>query len=431
MAAAAVELPTRIPTELPKFLNPADEAAGEPGRDPEGAAEHTLSQLPSEMAPAPRNRSPRRAMTWTAAAVGAVAALSAITAAVDRLAAPATVDGSSDPRWQFIASAAGKEAVVAAMARLEETRWDDRSGARAAAGTIDGGAPDAGQRLALGRSLIDATRESTPPQQVAPASDSKLGSALPVEGASEQAKAVPAPVIVRDLPAGSTLSVGTRLSDGVWLVEAKDLGEVVVTLPGDAPEQFRATIEALTSDGAAPGAISLQVRRTARLEPSSSASTTTGPDAAAPAESPSAREAPPPNVTPETAKPAVTPQKRGAGESSGSSQKRRASDAGAPHPRTVGTAQGAARNAAAARRPKAVAAAKPAQQPSPVASPYAAPGGKAPTKAKGHVPVAQKEAPQPSSASAQVGVPPSTLGGPPPDPPPPGPGWLLQFLKPE
>ncbi len=68
-------------------------------------------------------------------------------------------------------------------------------------------------------------------------------------------------VVVRDLPADSTLSAGTRVSPTEWALAQADLKDLTLTLPGDAGPDIKAGIEIFDASGVATGGMELQVKR--------------------------------------------------------------------------------------------------------------------------------------------------------------------------
>lgn len=67
-------------------------------------------------------------------------------------------------------------------------------------------------------------------------------------------------VILRGLPAGSTLSAGRRISETEWTLSAGDLKDVVITLPEDTPPRFRTTVELLRRAGQPAATLNIELR---------------------------------------------------------------------------------------------------------------------------------------------------------------------------
>lgn len=68
-------------------------------------------------------------------------------------------------------------------------------------------------------------------------------------------------VVVRDLPAESTLSAGMRVSPTEWALAQADLKELTLTLPGDAGPDVQAGIEIFDASGVAAGGMDLHIKR--------------------------------------------------------------------------------------------------------------------------------------------------------------------------
>jgi hypothetical protein len=68
-------------------------------------------------------------------------------------------------------------------------------------------------------------------------------------------------VVVRDLPAESTLSAGMRVSPTEWALAQADLKDLTLTLPGSAGPDIKAGIEVFASSGVAAGGMELQIKR--------------------------------------------------------------------------------------------------------------------------------------------------------------------------
>ncbi len=68
-------------------------------------------------------------------------------------------------------------------------------------------------------------------------------------------------VVIRDLPAESSLSAGMRVSPTEWALAQADLKDLTLTLPGDAGPDVRAGIEIFDASGMAAGGMELQIKR--------------------------------------------------------------------------------------------------------------------------------------------------------------------------
>lgn len=69
-------------------------------------------------------------------------------------------------------------------------------------------------------------------------------------------------IVLRGLPAGSTLSAGRKISDTEWALPAGDLDNVVVTFPENVPPRFRATVELIRRGGQPAASLNIVVRHT-------------------------------------------------------------------------------------------------------------------------------------------------------------------------